>query len=144
MREVSRGRVLKGNLALNQLATFDRYFYYSQMGPEFWVGGGFSLGQDNPDDYPWLSVILEVGPSQPGRDEIISAMRSFAADCSGCESYNLDDPAEWSGLKRTIDLRELLTAEDHMAAARIHLLKSLADVARMQEKYPRLPWERDV
>jgi hypothetical protein len=144
MRKVSRGRVLKGNLALNQLATFDRYFYYSQMGPEFWVGGGFSLGQDALDDYPWLSVILEVGPNQPGRDEIISAMRSFAAGSSRCEPYDLDNPAAWSGLDWAIDLRELLTAEDHMAAARVHLLKSLDDVARMQEKYPRLPWERDV
>jgi hypothetical protein len=71
-------------------------------------------------------------------------MRSFTADCSGCEPYNLDDPAEWSGLEWAIDLREVLTAEDHMAAARAHFLKSLDDVARMQEEYPRLPWASDI
>jgi hypothetical protein len=89
-------------------------------------------------------VILKVGPKQPGRVDIIDAMCSFAAGSSGCKPYALDDPSAWSGLDWAMDLREVLTAEDHMAAARAHFLKSLNDVARMQEEYPRLPWERDV
>ena len=144
LREVSRGRVSRGNLALNQLAYEDRYFLYSYMGPEFWVGGGFYLAQEDPDDYPWLSVLLEVGSKQPGRADIISAMRSFAEDCSGCEPYDLDKPSAWAGLEWPLDLRKVLTAEDHMAAARTHFLKSLDDVARMREQYPRLPWGDDT
>ena len=62
------------------------------------VGGGFYLGEDEPDDYPWLSVLLEVGLQHPDRGDIISAVRSFAASCSDCEPYNLDDPSVWSGL----------------------------------------------
>ncbi len=137
---MSGGKAPRGNLALNQLAYEDRYFVYTYMGPEFWVGGGFYLSQDEPEDYPWLSVLLEVGPKQPGRRDIIDAMRSFAADCSGCEPYELDDPSAWSGLDWPLDLREVLTEEDHMAASRAHLLKSLDDVARMREGYPDLPW----
>ena len=142
--EVSGGKVSRRNSSLWQLATFDRYFVYSYMGPEFWVGGGFYLAQEDPDDYPWLSVDLEVGPRHPSREGIIKAMRSFAANCSGCEPYELDNPSEWSGLDWGIDLREVLTAEDHMAAARGHFLKSLDDVARMQEQYPYLPWGSDI
>jgi hypothetical protein len=142
--EVSKRKVSRANSALYQLATFDRYFLYAHMGPGFWVGGGFYLGQDDPDDYPWLSVLLEVGPSQPGREDIIKAMRSFTADCSGCEPYDLDDPSAWSGLEWAIDLREVLTTEDHMAAARTHFLESLDDIARMREQYPDLPWGSDT
>jgi len=144
LRAVSGTTLARRNDTLKQLAEQDRYFLHAYMGPEFWVGGGFYLGQDDPDDYPWLSVYLEVGPKQPGRVDIISAMRSFAADCSGCEPYNLDDPSEWTALDWAIDLREVLTAEDHMAAARTHFLKSLDDVARMREQYPRLPWGSDT
>jgi hypothetical protein len=38
-----------------------------------------------------------------------------------------------------MDLSEALTAEDHIAATRLHLLKSPDDVAQMREQYPRLP-----
>ncbi len=114
------------------------------MNSVFWVGGGFYLAQDNPEDYPWLSVLLEVGPRHPDRGGIIDAMRSFAADCSRCESYELDNPSAWSGLDWPIDLREVLTAEDHMATARDHFLRSLDDVARMREQYPSLPWGSDL
>lgn len=144
LREVSGGKVPRGNAALNQLGGHDRYFLYTYMGPEFWVGGGFYLGQDEPDDYPWLSVLLEVGPKQPGREDIINAMRSFAADCSHCDPYNLDVTSEWSGLDWAIDLRKVLTAEDHMSAARTHLLQALDDVARMREQYPDLPWRSGI
>lgn len=114
------------------------------MNSTFWLGVGFYLGQEDPEDYPWLSVLLEVGPRHTDRGDIISAMRSFAADCSDCEPYDLDDPSAWSGLDWAMDLRQALTAEDHMAAARTHFLKSLDDVARMREQYPPLPWGDDT
>ncbi len=144
LREVSGTRLARRNETLKQLAELDRYFSQAIMGREFWCGGGFYLGQEDPGDYPWLSVVLEVGPQQPGRGDIISAMRSFAADCSGCEPYELDDPSAWAGLDWAIDLREVLTAGDHMGAARTHFLGSLDDVARMRERYPDLPWVNDV
>ena len=144
LREVSGTTLARRNETLKQLAEQDHYFLWAYMGPEFWVGGGFYLAQEAPDDYPWLSVALEVGPEQPGRGDIINAMRSFAADCSGCEPSELDDPSAWSGLEWAIDLREVLTAEDHMAAARTHLLKSLDEVSRMREQYSSLPWGNDI
>ena len=80
-----------------------------------------------------------VGPRQPGREDIVSTMRSFAADHSHCAPYNLEDSSAWSGLEWAIDLRELLTAEDHMAAARIFILRRLDDVSQMRKQYPDLP-----
>jgi hypothetical protein len=144
IREVSGTKLQGGGSALRQLADHDRYFLYTFMNSAFWMGAGFYLSKDDPDDYPWLSVLLEVGPKHPDRGDIIRAMRSFAAGCSHCEPYDLDNPSEWSGLDWAIDLREVLTAEDHMDAARAHFLKSLDDVARMQEQYPDLPWGSDA
>lgn len=144
LREVSGTRLARRNETLKQLAEQDRYFLQAIMGREFWCGAGFNLWQEEPDDYPWLSVLLEVGPQQPGRGDIIEAMRSFAAECSKCEPYELDNPSEWAGLEWAIDLREVLTANDHIAAARTHFLKSLEDVARMRGLYPDLPWGSDV
>jgi hypothetical protein len=144
LSEVSGTKLTRRGHIFRELMENDRYFSHAVMASEFWCGAGFSIGQDDPDDYPWLSVILEVGTKQSGRGEITSAMRSFAADCSGCEPYDLDDSAAWSGLEWSIDLREVLTAEDHMAAARTHFLKSLDDVARMREQYPHLPWGSDI
>ena len=144
LREVSGTTLARRNETLKQLAEQDHYFLWTYMCPEFWVGGGFYLAQEASDDYPWLSVALEVGPKQPGRGDTINAMRSFAADCSACEPSELDDPSAWSGLEWAIDLRVVLTAEDHMAAARSHLLKSLDEVARMREQYPSLPWGNDI
>ena len=144
LREVAGTKLQGGSSALRQLVDHDRFFLYAYMNSVFWVGGGFYLAQEDPDDYPWLSVLLEVGPKHPDRGDIIKAMRSFAANCSGCEPYELDNPSEWSGLEWGIDLREVLTAEDHMAAARTHFLKSLDDVARMQEQFPDLPWGSDT
>ena len=140
LREFSRAKVSSGTYSLRQLENHDRYFVYTYMNPEFWVGGGFYLAQDEPDDYPWVSVALAVGPKHKSREAIINTMRSFAADCSGCDPFDLDSPFAWSGLDWSIDLREVLTAEDHMAAARTHLLNALDDVARMREQYPDLPW----
>jgi hypothetical protein len=68
----------------------------------------------------------------------------YAAGCSDREPYDLDDPSAWSGLDWALDLREVLTVEDHMAAARTHFLKGLDDVTRMREQYPRLPWGYDT
>ncbi len=144
LREFSGTKVASGPMALRQLAGHNRYFIYTYMNSDFWVGGGFYLRQDEPDDYPWLSVHLEVGPKHESRGAIINAMRSFAADCSRCYPYALDNPSAWSGLEWAIDLREVLTAEDHMAAARTHFLKALDDVARMREQYPDLPWGSDT
>ena len=75
---------------------------------------------------------------------VMFPMLRYAAGCSDCELYDLDGPPAWSGLEWAIDLREVLTAEDHMAAARTHFLKSLDDVDRMREQYPRLPWGDDT
>ncbi len=144
LREVSDKRLARRNETLKQLAEQDRYFLQAIMGRAFWCGAGFNLWQEEPDDYPWLSVLLEVGPQQPGRGDIIDAMRSFAAECPECEPYELDNPSEWAGLEWAVDLREVLTADDHMAAARVHFLGGLDDVARMREQYPRLPWGDDT
>ena len=76
----------------------DRYYLFTYMNSVFWLGGGFYLSQDDPEDYPWLSVLLEVGPRHPEREDIIRAMRSFAADCSDCEPYDLDGPPAWSAV----------------------------------------------
>jgi hypothetical protein len=110
------------------------------MSNEFWCGAGFYLGQDDPSDYPWLSVLLRFRPRQPGREDIVSAMRYFAADHSHRAPYDLEDSSAWPGLEWAIDLRELLTAQDHMAAARIFILRSLDDVSQMRKQYPDLPW----
>lgn len=123
LREVSGTKVQGGSSPLRQLADHDRYFLYTYMNSVFWMGVGFYFEQEEPEDYPWLSALLEVGPRHPARGDIIKAMRSFAADCSGCESYDLDSPSSWSGLEWALDLRELLPTEDHMAAARTHFFE---------------------
>jgi hypothetical protein len=143
LRDVSGTKLARRNETLKKLVEEDFYILQAIMGSEFWCGAGFYLGQDKPSDYPWLSVLLEVGPHQPSGEDIIGAMRSFAADRPHCVPYELEEPSAWSGLDWSIDLRELLTAEDHIADARNFFLRSLDDISRMREQYPDLPWTRE-
>ncbi len=110
------------------------------MSHEFWCGAGFYLEGDHPEDYPWLTVLLEVGPRQPERGQIVEAMRSWAAEHPECEGYDLDDPSAWSGLEWWMDLGKLLGEEDHMAAARRFFAESLDSVKSFRKEFPDLPW----
>ncbi len=138
--EVSGHKVAGRLQNLRQVEDFSRYLQYASMSREFWCGAGFNLEGDHPEDYPWLTVFVEVGPRQPQREEIIGAMRSWAAEHPTCESYDLDDPSAWSALEWRMDLGKLLGEEDHMAAARRFFSESLDSLKSFREEYPDLPW----
>ena len=144
LREVSGGRLTQEGEVFTNLMEQDRYFSSVVFGDQFWCGAGFCFLQEDPGDYPWLSVTLEVGPNQKRRQEIISAMRSFLADGphGRAYGYGLDEPSAWSGLEWYMDLRELLPEEDHMASAKAFFLESLDGVEAFRSRNAELPWNK--
>ena len=144
IREVSGQKIAGRYQTLWRVEDQSRYFYLALMPHGFWCGAGFYLEPETIDEYPWLSVHLEVGPGHPQRPEIIEAMRSFAKEQPECESYELDNSSAWSGLEWWLDIGKLLGEEDHMAAARTFFIDRLERVRSFRDKYPDLPWGNDV
>ena len=144
IREASGQKVAGRYQTLWRVEDQSRYFYYALMPHGFWCGAGFYLETETADEYPWLSVILEVGPNHPRRPEIIEAMESFAKEDAECDTYGLDDPSTWSGLEWWLDVGKLLGEEDHMAAARAFFIDRLERVKRFRAKQPGLPWGDDL
>lgn len=138
--EATGQKVAGRNQTLRQVDDHGRYLLLAPMPHWFWCGAGFYLESERPEEYPWLSVLLEVDPKHPQREEIVEAMRSWAAEHPECEGYALDDPSDWSGLEWWMDLGKLLGEDDHMAAARRFFAESLDGVKRFREEYPDLPW----
>lgn len=141
LAQVSGKKVAQRSQTLWRVEDQGRYYHYAFMANDFWCGAGFWLATELPDEYPSLSVIIEVGPRHPEREAIIEAMRSYDKKLGEPGySYNLDDPGAWSGIEWWSDLGSLLGEEDHMAAARKFFMWGLDQAELFRNEYPGLPW----
>ena len=101
-------------------------------------GLGYWWG-DNVTDYPTVGIYMEVSPRSKSRQEIINAMQKISQR-PGWSSYDLNDPAAWSGVIRERSLRDFLSKEDHIAEIKAYFLELLEDLAKIKREYPHLPW----
>jgi hypothetical protein len=58
----------------------------------------------------------------------------------GWISYDLNDPAAWSGVTRERSLRDFLSKEDHVLEIKAYFLELLEELAKIKKEYPHLPW----
>lgn len=123
-------RRLRRYCVLAQLHGFDLFCYV-----------GYHL--NTADGYPEVGVHLQAQPRATGRSASIDGMRRIVL-FDGWDSYNLDDPAGWAGVHRTVSLAGLLSAEDHVAAVEQFFIESIrqlrVELTAFKKERPDLPW----
>ena len=74
----------------------------------------------------------------------MAAMKRIALR-EGWNTYNMDEPSRWVGVRRTRNLASILQEEDHLAAVKSFFVESLRqlreDLTAFKKEHPELPWE---
>lgn len=145
LAEVSDQKVAGRYQTLWRVEDQGRYYHFCLMPSGFWCGAGFWLDVELPHEYPSLSVVVEVGPNHPRREEIIAAMRSHAKTLEEpAYPYGLEEAEAWSGIEWWQDLGALLGEEDHMSAVREFFMWGLDQLEEFRKSHPDLPWANNT
>ncbi len=137
---MSNLRVHRRYVVVVQLQGRDLLCY---VGYQMQTQGYYATALRVPDDYPMVIVALEAQPGAVGREASVEAMRQIAPR-EGWESFNLDDPAGWAGVRRVRSLTALLPEEDHVAAVKTFFVESIQqlreELTEFKKRRPDLPW----
>lgn len=102
-----------------------------------------SILQILADGYPAVFVFLEARPGAEGREASIASMERIALNADW-ESYNLENPSGWAGVRRSRSLATLLSEEDHVAAVQRFFIESIhqlsEELTEFKKEYPDLLW----
>jgi hypothetical protein len=129
--------------ALTEVHYHGRYLMTVGMPERWWCGLGFVLRTNNVTDYPKVRLILEVNPSSPSREKIITAMKEICKqdEWKNWKSWGLNDSRAWSNIIREKSLQDFLSQEDHITAIEEFFLQALSELKDIRSQYPSLPWK---
>jgi len=137
------GGVLNSASALTQIHYHGRYLMIVHMPDKWWCGLGFILRTDNATDYPKVRLVVEVNPSSPRREEIITVMKDICKQekWENWEGRELNDSKAWSRIIREKSLQDFLSQPDHITAIEKFFLEALGELKDIRSEYPKLPWK---
>ena len=96
------------------------------------------------EGYPSAFAFLEARPGAVARATSIAAMRQIALR-GDWESYNLDNPSGWAGVRRAKSLADVVVFRDHVAAVQRFFVESIRqlreELTAFKKDHPELPWE---
>ena len=125
------------------IASLHEWDLFSFVGYQLDRSEAASIMQMMRDGYPGVFVVLESRPNAVGRETSVAAMKRIAPN-DDWESYNLDNPSGWAGVRRYRSLATLLSEEDHVAAVQRFFVESIhhlrAELTEFKKEHPDLLW----
>jgi len=130
---------------LDQLNNHHRYVIYSDMSfdgePEvFGCVTGFWFPQRNPDQPIWVGVELYSRPNTKCRKAVNSSFQNWIINNPQWKGACLDNPAEWSSIRKGELIHTFLSRENHINAIKTYISDVFDEVKEFKKLYPNLPW----
>lgn len=137
------GKTIGWSNRMVQLRDSQRYFKACIQDDNWstWIGYGIQL---TVDDYPMVSVILEVSPTCSKRKEIMQAIEWFLNSNDiqkDWKGYNLGNESKWSGISCDRCLLDFLKSEDHISTIQEYLIAKIEELGLLKKQYPNLNWK---
>lgn len=121
----------------NQLRTDNRYVLYNDQSDWKFIGSGFWF---TDEEYPTLSVFLEVHPNCTHREELIKAIHNFQTIHPDWEFEEPSDEKDWMTLYHDTSLLSILASIDHIDSIQEHLINQMQILKELIESTSTLKW----
>ncbi|WP_226678276.1 PD-(D/E)XK nuclease family protein [Mesobacillus jeotgali] len=121
----------------NQLRSDNRYVLYNDQSDWKFIGSGFWF---TDEEYPTLTVFLEVHPNCNHKEELIKAIRNFQTIHPDWEFDEPSDEKDWMLLYHDISLLNLLSSVDHIDNIQEHLINKMRILFDLKENNSELGW----
>jgi len=158
LQSFAGNKVMGENHSLGEMRTFQRYHIRAPLhGLDLACSVGYqlvkvaeetysSILRISGDGYPAAYVFLEAKPNALARGTSVSAMKRIALN-DEWDSFNLDSPADWGGVRRVKSFASILPEEDHVAAVKSFFIESIRqlreELTAFKREHPdsELPWD---
>lgn len=121
-----------------QMRDFGRYIKTNDQGNGIWIACGYYFTED---DYPLVSVIMEVNPNAKGRADIVAAMKWMDENLEDWQGEALHDPTNWSTISCDVSLLRFLGEDDHILTIQKHFIEKLEELHGLHHQFPQLVWK---
>jgi hypothetical protein len=128
---------LRPQTVFKQLILGRRYLLYAWLGNDFWSGLGYLFPIN---EYPRLTILVEVGPRAGRRTEILEAMQEIVTSQPTWKGHGLNS-SDWASISISNSLAEFLGTEDHVNEIKNHFLERISELEELTLAYPELPWK---
>ncbi|KZB90343.1 hypothetical protein A2U94_16715 [Bacillus sp. VT 712] len=135
------GKPMQWSNRANQLRTFNRYVSISDQSDWKFIGCGFRFTEE---EYPDITVFLEIGPNCRRKDELIKAINTF---CIENEEWIFESPEDEKDYFRVYlgkSLLSFLAESDHIESIQKYIIEKLHEIHRLKVQFPELKWEERV
>jgi hypothetical protein len=132
------GKPMQWSNRANQLRSFNRYVSISDQSDWKFIGCGFWF---TDEEYPVISVFLEVNPNCRRKEELIKAIDTF---CKENENWIFEGPEdEKDSFIVYLDksLLEFLSESDHIESIQDYIIEKLHEIHKIKVEFPELKWE---
>ncbi|MGJ9386202.1 PD-(D/E)XK nuclease family protein [Salipaludibacillus sp. CF4.18] len=122
-----------------QLRDEARYVLYNDQTDWKFVGCGLWLAEEE-EDYPEVSIFMEVDPRCHRREEVLAAVDAF---CRDHEGWNLEGPEDlnsWFTISFDQSLLHFLSAKDHIESIQTFMIEKLTELHQLKKNNPTLKW----
>jgi hypothetical protein len=131
------GKPMQWSNRANQLRNFNRYVLISDQSDWKFIGCGFWF---NEDEYPDITVFLEVEPNCKTKKELQEAIELFCNENEGWVFEGPDDDKDEMILYIDKSLLNFLSESDHLESIQNQIVRELIKLHSLKEKYPQLEW----
>lgn len=121
-----------------QMRDLDRYIKTNDQGNGIWVACGYYF---TDDDYPLVSVMMEVNPNAKDRTGIVAAMKWVDENRDEWQGEDLQDPTKWSSISCDVSLLHFLGEDDHILAIQKFFIEKLGEMHQLAQQFPQLEWK---
>ncbi|NHC42767.1 PD-(D/E)XK nuclease family protein [Bacillus sp. MM2020_1] len=120
-----------------QLREDSRYILYNDQSDWKFIGCGLWL---TDDEYPVVTVFMEVHPNCNRRIEVLQAVEKFCLDHEGWSLDGPEDLNSWFTVSFDQSLVHFLSANDHIETIQTFIVEKLNELYQLKENNPSLQW----
>jgi hypothetical protein len=131
------GKPMKWSNRAKQLRDCNRYILISDQSDWKFIGCGFWF---TDDDYPEISVFLEVESNCIKKEELLRAISTFCDENKDWEFEGPEDERDGFILYFDKSLLDFLSENDQIDSIQEHIIKKLKLLHILKTNYPELKW----
>lgn len=121
-----------------QLRDYNRYVLFSDQSDWKFVGCGFWF---TDDEYPDVSVFLEVSANCRNKDKLIKAIENFCLEYPNWTFEGPEDDKDEFIVYVDHSLLNFLSEPDHIESVQNYIIERLEELHTLKAKFPELKWE---
>ncbi|WP_419881552.1 PD-(D/E)XK nuclease family protein [Peribacillus sp. B-H-3] len=132
------GKPMQWSNRANQLRNFNRYVLISDQSDWKFIGCGFWFTEE---DYPEISVFLEVTSNCKSKEEVIQAINTFLDENEEWILEGPEDDKDSFIVYRDISILTFLSEADHIDSIQEYIIKELSKLHTLKSRFSELKWE---